>query len=547
MEEPQAPPTVADGQALYQRRAWNQAYHALQLAGRSHPLSPEDLTLLSHSAHLSGREPERFDLLIRAHQAFLEAGQREAASRCAIWLAFLLEFQGQSAQSNGWLARAKRLLEEHGQECVELGYLELPMAIRAFFGGDATAAYSHFSHAAETANRFGDVELAVLARHGQGRALIRLNRVAEGVALLDEVMVAVTTDEVSPVIAGELYCSVLEACHEMYDLRRAQEWTLALARWCDSQPELVAFRGSCHARRSEILLLHGEWLEAESAAREACANQPDRAAALAWYQLGEVYRQQGEMAEAERAYHEAGTRGLQPEPGLALLRLAQGRVGQAGQSIRRALTAAHGPRARSALLSAAVEIALAEPDLSAAEQWAAELGGIAEESGARYLEAAAAQARGMVLGAQDRCSEALAELRHARGLWRELGMPYHAARVAVLVAQGCQKEGDTDAAAIELQSARRAFADLGAHHDLTRLAAQVAPATAAGGGLTARELEVLTMLAGGHTNRAISERLGISEKTVARHVSNIFSKLNLSSRSAATAYAYQHRLISTTT
>jgi tetratricopeptide (TPR) repeat protein len=330
MEAPQSPPTAAEGRALYQRRAWKQAYTTLQLASGQQPLSPEDLELLSNSAHLSGRTPERIDLLIRTHQAFLEAGRLEGAARSAIWLAFLLEFQGQPAQANGWLARARRLLEEHGQECVELGYLDLPLAIRAFFGGDAESAYQHFSHAAELAGRFGDIELAALARHGQGRALIRLSRVAEGVALLDEVMVAVTTGEVSPLVSGELYCSVLEGCHEIYDLRRAQEWTLALARWCESQPELVAFRGSCHARRSEILLLHGEWTEAEAAAREACATLSDRAAALAWYQLGEVLRQQGDLAQAERAYHEAGARGYQPEPGLALIRLAEGRVGTAG-------------------------------------------------------------------------------------------------------------------------------------------------------------------------------------------------------------------------
>jgi DNA-binding CsgD family transcriptional regulator len=211
------------------------------------------------------------------------------------------------------------------------------------------------------------------------------------------------------------------------------------------------------------------------------------------------------------------------------------------------LSAAHGPRARATLLSAAVEIALAEPDLPAAEQWSGELGKIGEQLGARFLEAAAAQARGMIAGARGQCPTALEELRLALRHWRDLGMPYHAARVGVLLAGVCQKEGDTDAAAIELQAARKAFAELGAHYDLSRMAELVSPATEVGGGLTARELEVLTMLARGHTNRAISERLGISEKTVARHVSNIFGKLNLSSRSAATAYAYQHRLIPATT
>jgi DNA-binding CsgD family transcriptional regulator len=548
MADPQLPASsLAHGRALFAQGAWNQAYHALQQAATAAPLPAEDLERLSSSAHLLGREEERIDLLTRAHQAFLDSGRLDAAARTAIWLAMALEFRGQPAQSNGWIARARRLLEQHGRECVEQGYLSVPAALRAFLGGDTEAAYAHFVHAGEVAHRFGDPDLAGLARHGQGRSLLRLGRVVEGVALLDEVMVAVTSGEVSPVIAGDLYCSVLEGCHEIYDLRRAQEWTLALKRWCEAQPELVAYRGACQARRSEILLLHGEWPEAEVAAREACEHLPDRAAAYAWYQLGELYRQQGELEQAERAYNEAGARGLQPEPGMALLRLVQGRTAQAGQSIRRSLAEARDRRVRWVLLGAAVEIAVAEGDLPAAEQSAQELEQAAQH-GVPYLEAAAAQARGLVTGAKGDCGAALESLRLAARHWRELGLPYHAARVAVLVSQACRKEGDADAAAIELQAARRVFERLGARHDLARLAEQLTPARAEpDGGLTGRELEVLTMVAAGHSNRVISVRLGISEKTVARHISNIFTKLNLSSRAAATAYAYQHRLVRTPT
>lgn len=538
---------LASGRDAFRRHAWGEAFARLSAADAAAPLQPADLELLASAAHMLGKDEENVDILARAHQGFLAAGDPVRAARCAFWLGFDLFARGGRAQASGWLARSRRLLDDGGIDCVERGYLLIPEGIQGVHGGDAAAALTAFATAAEIGARFGDRDLVTLALVGQGRARLRCGETARGVALLDEAMVAVTADEVSPPVVGGVYCAVIEACHEIFDLRRAQEWTMALSEWCESQPELVSHRGECLVRRAEIMQLHGAWPDALEDAERARAQlthpkmQPAAGAAL--HRLGDLHRLRGEFPEAEVAYRLASDAGRKPEPGLALLRLAQGQLEPARAAIRRLADEAQGA-SRPRVLAAYVDIALAAGDVPSARSAAAELRDISERLDAPYLRALAAGATGAVLLAERSASEALAVLRQAWAGWRELEAPYESARVGMLIALACRALGDNDAARLELDAARREFQRLGAAPDVARVEQLLGAATApAAGSLSARETEVLALVASGKTNRAIGGALGISEKTVARHVSNIFSKLGVSSRAAATAYAYQHDLI----
>ena len=538
---------LEQGRRAFERRAWGEAFAKLSAADGRDPLAPEDLERLAMSAYLTGRDDACADASTRAHHDFMKAGNPERAARCAFYLGISLMDSGDHAQAGGWFARARRVLDDAERDCVERGYLLVPVALQSLYSGAPAAALQTFEEIAEMAERFSDRDLTAMGHLGRGRSLIFLGRVSEGVGLLDEAMIAVTAGEVSPIVSGIVYCTTIEACWELFDLRRAKEWTEALRRWCASMPDLVPYRGQCLIHRSEIMQLKGDWPEAMDEAQRACESlsQPSRpAVGAAYYQLGEIHRLRGAFAEAEAAYRHASQYGRTPQPGLALMRLAQGQGDAAEAAIRREVDEASDPVTRSRMLPAYVEITLAAGDVAGARAAADELSGIAGVRDAPLLRAFAAHAEGAVRIAEGDAKGALAPLREAWRAWQEIDVPYEVARVRVLIGLACRSLGDLDTAGMELGAARNALEQLGAKPALAQLDGLSRQSTQrSAGGLTPREIEVLRLVAAGKTNRAIAEELVLSEKTVARHISNIFTKLGLSTRAAATAFAYQHDLV----
>jgi DNA-binding CsgD family transcriptional regulator/tetratricopeptide (TPR) repeat protein len=532
------------GRDFFGRRAWGEAFAELSAADREAALELDDLERLAVAAYLVGADAESDDAWARAHQECLQLGYVVRAARCAGWLAQGLLVRGEMARGGGWLARAQRLLDEADHDGVERGYLLVPVAIQSI-DHDPAAAHATFERATSIGVRFGDTDLTACARMGEGRALIRMGETAAGVALLDEVMVAVTAGEVSPIFAGLVYCAVIEACQEVFDLARAQEWTAALTRWCNSQPGLVAYRGQCLVYRAEIMRFHGAWGEAAdeaNRARERLAGRP--AVGMAFYQQAELHRLRGEFVEAEDAYRQTGQWGREPQPGLALLRLAQGQVDAAAAAIRSVMDEARDRVTRATVLAAFVEIVLAAHDLGAARTAADELARVADALGAPLLHAMSGHATGAVLLGEGDAGAALPVLRRAYAVWRDLEAPYEAARVRVLIGLASRQLGVRDTATMELDAARAVFEQLGAAPDLARVSAlSRAAGPRAPMGLSTRELEVLALVARGKTNREVAAALVISEHTVARHVQNILAKLGVSSRTAASAFAFEHDLV----
>jgi tetratricopeptide (TPR) repeat protein/tRNA A-37 threonylcarbamoyl transferase component Bud32 len=457
------------GREAYRRRAWSEAYAQLSTADRESSLEAEDLERLAVTCTMLGRDAESAALLARAYQAYQRANAPERAARAAFWLVLDLMERGEVAQASGWLGRVRRLLSESGNDSAGQGYVLLPEGMRALAQGDHETALATLDRVAAIGERSGDRDLVAFTRLAQGRALLRAGNVEEGVALLDEAMVAVTTDEVTPIVAGGVYCSVVSGCTEVFDWRRAQEWTAAMSAWCAPQPDLVLFRGQCLLRRSEVLQLRGDWDGALAEARRALARllDPPNQLALgsAYVQLAELHRLRGELTEAEENYRLASQHGKKVQPGLALIRLAQGDPAGALVSLRRALDESPERRFRPMLLAACVEAALAADDVPTARSTAEELAAIAAHLRAPYLLALSARANGAVHLATGETRAALASLRESETIWRELGAPYEAARTRVLIGRACLELGDAGEAELDLDAAASIFQRLGAATD----------------------------------------------------------------------------------
>jgi DNA-binding CsgD family transcriptional regulator len=535
------------GRDACRRRAWGDAYRSLSLADKAAPLEVKDLELLATAAYLTGRELEYCRILDRAHHAYVAIGDRPRAVRCAFWSGLTLLFRGETGQAGAWFARAHRLV--NGLECVEQGYLLLPVAEHQLGEGNDDAAHTTARNAAEIGGRFADPDLIACARHLQGRSRLRQGLVQQGLAFLDEAMLAAVSGELSPIMTGLIYCSVIEACQQVFALSRAREWTGALSRWCDQQKEMVAFTGTCLVRRAEIMQLQGAWPDALAELNRACApiareglDRPPPA--QAFYQKAEVHRLRGEVEAADEAYQTASRMGCEPQPGLALLRMSQGRTDAASAAIRRVVGAAADALDRARLLPAHVEIMLAAGDINEARNACRDLREIAQKLNTDVLHAMAAQAHGAVALAEGEARAALAPLRRAFEAWQAANAPYQAARVRVLIGLTCRSLGDEEACGLEIAAARAIFERLGAAPEMARLhALGTAPPPVHVHGLTRRELQILRLIASGKTNKAIAAELFLSERTIERHVSNIFCKLDVPSRAAATAYAYEHKLL----
>jgi DNA-binding CsgD family transcriptional regulator len=538
---------VERGRRAYGRRAWSAAYESFTSADEADVLAPEDLESLAVAEYMLGRIEEFLATLERAHHAYVAAGESRPAVRAAVHLGVNLAMLGDVGQAGGWFARAQRLVEREEEDCAERGYLLLPPALRHEAAGDYALVAEAAGEAAAIGERFGDRDLFALGAHVHGNALIRLGRFEDAFRLLDEAMLAAIGGELSPIVTGIVYCGAIAGCEEAYELRRAYEWTGALSRWWDEQPELVAFTGRCLAHRAETLQLHGKWHEALGEARRAqerCERTLNRlAAGQAAYQQAEVLRRLGEFAAAEAAFRDANACGREPQPGLALLRLAAGEVRVAGAALRRALAETVPPLRRSRLLPAYAEVMVALGDLEQARSACRELAEIASEFPSAMLGAIAACVQGSVELAAGDADAALATLRRSLQVWQELGAPYEAARARVLVATACRALEDEDTARMELEEARAVFEYLDARPDLRRVAALTGAEEDDAHGLSGRELEVLRLVAAGKTNREIAATLVLSEHTVARHVQNILAKLRVSSRTAATAFAFEHDLV----
>jgi ATP/maltotriose-dependent transcriptional regulator MalT len=538
--------TVAEllvAREAYDRGDWADALQGLRGKGG---LGADDTLALATSAYLMGNVDEAIRALQGGYQDMIKNGDSLAAVRFGFWLALILNVRGDVAIGTGWVARGQRLLENEPADLPERAYLLIHDFFQYLERGDVATAFETAGRVVELARRFGNDDLVALGLMCQGRVRIYSGQVREGLAVLDEAMVGISAGEASPIIAGMVYCSMIEACQEVSDFSRAASWTSALTRWCDTQPGLVPYTGQCSLHRGQIMRLHGAYDEAlgefARAQRRYRLEGTTAPAALALTEQGDVLRIQGKLDEAEDCYRQSAELGYEPQPGLALCWLARGRTPAAVSAMRRLLAETQGPVGRSRMLPGGVHVMVAAALIDEAREHADELAEIASLFGNPAVRAMAAYARATVELASGQVVEALGQARESTRLWSDIGAPYEAARARVLVARALRELGDEDSATGELAVAGRAFAEVGAApaaQEVDKLLGRARP-----GGLTEREIEVLSLVAEGKSNYEIARILVLSQKTVERHLSNIFSKLDVSSRTAAAAYAHDHGLMS---
>ena len=531
----------------FERREWVAAYEALS-GLEEVELTADDFVSLATTAFLLGQRNDCVQAMQRSYQINLDHGEVLAAARSALWLATVLFNGGEAAIGSGWTSRAKRILDDVDDvdDVVERGYLFYAQLMSHIMKGEFGEAFALAPQVTDYGQRFHEPDLVALGLHCEGRLVTFSGKVADGLRLLDEAMVGVLAGEVSPIFAGIVYCSSIEACQEVCDFGRAGEWTRALTIWCDAQPGLVAFTGQCAVHRGQLMRLHGAYEEAvaelEHAAQRYAKQGGHQAVGQASYERGEALRLLGDHDAAEAAYEEAAGYGHPAQPGRALLWLARGRRDAAAAAVHRLLAEWQDPVHRSQALPAAVEVLV---EVGAAEE-AAPLAEQLREIGASFdctaLQASGDYAVAKVALARGDAEVGLAAAREAVGGWNQLSAPYEVARSRVLIGRALRLLGDEESAAGELAAARKSFAELGAR-PAERAVAELVDDREAPGGLSRREIEVLRLVAAGRSNPEIAAELVLSEKTVARHLSNMFAKLDVGSRTAAAAFAFEHHLV----
>jgi DNA-binding CsgD family transcriptional regulator len=528
------------------RQDWQACVDALAVAGTqiSDPAAEaERLELLADAAWWLGRLDDCVDARERAYLLYDELRDDRRAGQCAVWLYEHHCFRANPAIAGVWLRRARRSLDAD-EDCAEFGALLLREAELAHGHGDLEVAAALAERGVDLGRRLRHADLEAEALQTLGRVLIDRGRPAEGLALLDDAMHFVLDGRLSPYSTGKVYCSLISACEQLSDLSRAAEWTAATARWAERH-QFSVFPGLCRVHHAATLQSSGHWAEAEAEAMRACdelagVNLPN--AAAGWAEIGDIRRRLGDLDAAEAAFIQADQLCGQPRSGLALLRLAQGRPDVATSIIAEALEGAGWNRlARAKLLPARSQIAIATADLSAATAAVDELETIADAFSSVGLQAAALSTRGRVQLAQGDPA-ACATLRAAVARWTDLGVPYEVATARTLLGQACRHVGDEPGAASAFDAARQIFDDLGVRLDARGPETSVTPSPLPAG-LTAREAEVLRLVAVGHTNKEVAAALFLSDKTIARHLSNIFTKVGVSTRAAATAFAFEHDMI----
>ncbi|MEU8845557.1 LuxR C-terminal-related transcriptional regulator [Streptomyces sp. NPDC048564] len=530
------------------REAWAEAHRLLSSLDAG-LLTPDDCAAFADAAWWTGRVDESIAGRTRAYSGYVTAGAARQAGHSAWLLFYEHQLAGRTAVAAGWLGRARRHLGGE-PECVEQCYLAWVDAEDAQRRGAFDEAMAAARRMAGIARRRASPDLLAMGIQAQAGVLVAQGRVREGLDLLDEAMCSAMAGELSSFFTGWVYCLGLQQSMACVDLGRAAEWTDAAMRWCAAMPAENNFRGLCRVHRVEVLELRGSWDEALTEAERTCEEllpYEGRMAAEAVYVVGQIHRRRGELTAAERSYGRAHELGRDPQPGLALLRQAQGKADAAAAALRLAGTVEAGGLTRSRLLAAQVEVCLALGRTAEARTAAEELGSLARDwqrrcgSQTTLLHASAATASGAVAFAARDLDRALPRLRRALTLWLELRVPYEAAQVRMTLAAADRAAGDGEGARMELRAAEQVFRQLGAVPDALRAAALLADVRPGRpGGLTEREIQVLRLVAAGRTNRAVAAELVISEHTVARHLNNIFAKLDVSSRAAATGYAYRH-------
>ncbi len=525
-----------------EERRWRAAYDLFSAAGCNAPLTSENQERFATAAYLIGEERKALEVWAHLHQECANCGEIDDAARWAFWLGLFNLLAGRASQARGWCARARRLLSSEVAEGAAAGYGDI---IDGLIGTGGATPIQRFDAAIDLAAKHGDEDLLAIGLLSRGQALVSGDAVADGVAHLDEAMVTVTAGRVAPVLTGVVYCAVILTCQSVFDLERAMQWTRELDAWCSAQPDLVPYRGQCLVHRSELLVSEGDWAAAEREADEALVHlgaSSETVAGRAYYQRGEIHRLRGAFGPASAMYREADLRGFPPQPGAALLMLAEGRKSEAVEALRAALDASRSTEGRLRLLGPFVETLVAAGDLGSARTHADGLTERAARIGAPLLEATALDAKGRLLVAEGKPQAARSILREALVIWQRLACPYPAARTRRMLGEAQVALGEIPAGRADIAAAQEVFARLGADPDVAMAAALLEPDRGTDG-LTTRELEVLARVAAGETNRQIAQALLISEHTVARHLSNIFDKTGTGNRTEASIHAQKSGLV----